>query len=112
MTPTEELRHMLDERKVSWHEMSPSKTKWHSDVLCGVVAASELYGRLVLDTGYKHVTPTQAIAATLGTGTCNNVSEYPRMFFCCSECGCAHKRSRAYVDMPRFCPDCGRKVAK
>ena len=57
-------------------------------------------------------TPDEAIGriATLGRGTCHNASEYPRMFFCCSECGCSHKRNRAYVDMPRFCPACGRKV--
>ena len=48
--------------------------------------------------------------ATLGAGTCRNESEYPQMFFYCSECGCAHKRNRAYVDMPRFCPKCGRRV--
>lgn len=49
-------------------------------------------------------------AATLGPGECHNESKYPQMFFYCSECGCAHKRNRAYVDMPHFCPNCGRKV--
>lgn len=49
-------------------------------------------------------------AAALGRGECHNESKATEFFFYCSECGCAHLRNRAYVDVPRFCPNCGRKV--
>ena len=57
--------------------------------------------------------PEQAIAATLGRGTCHNVHEppkdttfWPSPHFKCSECGATHV-SMEYV---YFCPNCGRKV--
>ena len=63
----------------------------------------------------------QAIAATLGSGTCEDVGE--RCDFACSECG-----ARLYTEMsdgytmilgdeetillkPNYCPNCGRKVS-
>ena len=54
------------------------------------------------------MTPEQAVM--LGTETCKTSSVCPDRFFCCSECGQSHVRNVAYVDMPRFCPNCGRKV--
>lgn len=53
------------------------------------------------------MTPEQAVQ--LGE-TCHNDSAYPDCFFRCSECGQSHIRNAAYVDMPRFCPNCGKKV--
>ncbi len=41
--------------------------------------------------------------------TCHNVGFAP-YFFECSECGKTHLRNAAYVDMPNYCPECGRKV--
>lgn len=115
MTPTEELRHMLDERGVEYTADDGEHAKrtcwpYMGELMAMFVEYDNGTTRFACDTWC--FTPAQAIAATLGTGTCHNASEYPRMFFCCSECGCAHKRSRPYVDMPRFCPDRGRKVAK
>lgn len=108
MTATDELRRMLYERGESWHKWpDEDSTTWqaYSDPH---TATESMDGTLIV-TG---LTPAQAIAATLGPGTCHNESEYPQMFFICSECGCAHKRNRAYVDMPRYCPNCGAKVVE
>jgi len=41
--------------------------------------------------------------------TCHDVGFAP-YFFECSECGKTHLRNAAYVDMPNYCPNCGRKV--
>ncbi len=46
----------------------------------------------------------QAIAATLGRGTCSDVSANPLRFEC-SECG-----GLSLDISPRFCPCCGREV--
>jgi rubrerythrin len=43
------------------------------------------------------------------TETCHDVGLAP-YFFECSECGKTHLRNAAYVDMPNYCPECGRKV--
>ncbi|MBQ9041458.1 MAG: hypothetical protein IJ111_01420 [Eggerthellaceae bacterium] len=53
------------------------------------------------------------IAATLGSGTCQNVAKqpddvafWPIPHFTCSECGKAY----AMTDYAYFCPNCGKKV--
>lgn len=53
-------------------------------------------------------TPDQAIAATLGPGTCHDTWDTDltgRLRFQCSECGAV-----SLEIVPRFCPNCGRKV--
>ena len=109
MTATEELRALLDAKGVEWWPLGNDMTEC---VVDGVRIKYRQVGRgLIVSTCTEGtVTPAQAVEATLGRGTCHNASEYPRAFFCCSECGCAHKRNRAYVDMPRFCPNCGAEV--
>lgn len=59
--------------------------------------------------------PEQAIAATLGSGTCHNVHEppkdttfWPAPHFKCSECGATHI-SMNYVF---YCPNCGRRIVE
>lgn len=54
------------------------------------------------------VTPAQAIDATLGRGTCEDVSGGDPCVFVCSYCG-------AVFDHPddehvRYCPECGMAV--
>jgi hypothetical protein len=109
MTATDELRKLLDERGVEWRDDSSiygtRRTVWKVDGVTFV--AAEVSGRLKV-SGY--LTPDQAIEATLGRRTCRNECEATEVFFYCSECGCAHLRNPAYVDMPRYCPNCGRKV--
>lgn len=69
--------------------------------------------QLIVRSIKSGVTPEEAIAATLGTGTCRNVHEppkdttfWPAPHFKCSECGEVHV-SMQYV---YFCPNCGKKV--
>ena len=49
--------------------------------------------------------PEQAIAATLGRGTCHKVLDFDGAAWICSECG-EHIGPRRW----NFCPNCGRKV--
>lgn len=66
LTATERLRELLDERGVEWRETALGETRWLSTVLNGNVSAKRINDKLVLFTGYKLITPEQAIAATLG----------------------------------------------
>ena len=117
MTATDELRRLLDERGVRWWNDFAALHRsdyTHFEPDAGMtVCAWEKDGGLALEvsTDYR-LTPEQAIAATLGTGTCRDDSEAAPIFFSCSECGCCHLRNVAYVDMPRYCPNCGRKVVR
>lgn len=99
-TATDELRRLLDERGVEWkgqEDIHTDFTFW-----CGVHAC---------ETGPKpslavyNLTPEQAIAATLGAGTCHDAAGSQMAFFACSACGAATERKH-----PRFCFACGRKV--
>lgn len=114
MSATDELRRLLDELGVEWWNASPRKTKWNSPVLGGPVAVSEWNGKMVLDAGYVNVTPEQAIAATLGRGTCHDIGyRMDSTRFKCSQCGwdgwVRHaKDGRDYK--PLWCPLCGAKV--
>lgn len=111
---TDELRRLLDERGVEYETYDPPYPEFStptSDITTRWGNASyREWPNGTISFSARGTAPEQAISATLGPGTCHNESEYPQMFFYCSECGCAHKRNRAYVDMPRFCPNCGRKV--
>ena len=62
--------------------------------------------------GYTADESVERIARLVELGapeTCRDDGFQP-YFFTCSECGKTHLRNVAYVDMPRYCPDCGRKV--
>lgn len=69
------------------------------------------------------MTPEQAVAATLGAGTCQDLGgtgANDEQVFNCSECGCVlslYDRDGANTlcthfiyDYPRYCPCCGREV--
>lgn len=120
MTATDELRKMLDERGVEHMDYKASSwsetTAWDmdkSDPLHEVCAGFEEFSDGATLLRFWNATPAQAIAATLGAGTCKNVAEqpsdntfWPVPHFKCSECGHKHV-SMEYV---YFCPNCGRKV--
>ena len=83
------------------------------------IAACEWKGNMVLDTGYENVTPEQAVAATLGPGTCtpiisDNLAESEGTgdaWANCSECGhLLYVLTDPNSAPPNFCPNCGRKV--
>lgn len=102
MTATDELRRMLDEAGVEWDYgiTGAASTMFNAngveltfiDMRDGVTCSTIL-------------TPAQAIAATVGCGTCHDAAGKQMKFFACSVCGGTIERKH-----PRFCPNCGRKV--
>lgn len=123
MTATEELRALLDERGVEWSAtVGASGTIWtHWDAFNGHrVHAMDNEDGTVEIFGEWDVTPEQAIAATLGVGTCHDVGDPGD--FCCSECGVRMftesndtytmiaADERTIIKHPNFCPNCGARV--
>ena len=113
-TATERLRRLLDEREVDWEAWNDRITvalpdKHYLEITNGTICA------VMVDCN-----PEQAVEATLGRGTCGNVSDFPKYEFVCSECGCRldivdefDNQTIQHADGsfgPRFCPSCGRKV--
>ena len=126
MTGNEILREMLTERGVVWEAFDDFEqtTQWSTHNGAFVYWARERDGKLLVETTAPakcsaSYTPEQAIAATLGRGTCHN--EGDQKDFLCSECG-----ARMFIDtgetytmidslgniieQPSFCPNCGRRV--
>ena len=123
MTATDELRRLLDERGVEWRRTPhySSESQDNETVFEGNgiewYANDHLNGRLGLRAVRYEVTPEQAIAATLGRGTCHAVFEVDAMSederigeFVCSECGETFGDGRD--QLPHYCPNCGRKVVE
>jgi len=117
MTATDELRTMLDERGMEWHEPVQMEgsifTRWNIDGVCWT--ASMVHGRdNALRIGASKVTPEQAIAATLGAGTCHSTTPSDAWCFACSECGKSfprHELSFAHNHGEiNYCPNCGRRI--
>lgn len=129
---TDRLRALLDERGVEWRrtphyssESIDNETVFRGE---GIewIANDHLNGRLGLRALRYEVTPEQAVAATLGPGTCRDVrSEDATIAFECSECGCwvaydEYWETGIYIQgegqqvhiHPRYCPECGRKVVE
>lgn len=115
MSATDELRRLLDERGVDYEgetdEDGWAFTRWHGFDDTGWRALSdELCGLLDL-RGCHLFTPEQAIAATLGGGTCMNMEETDAEWFSCSECNIelrVHEPFSAFSI--HYCPNCGRRV--
>ena len=114
MTATDDLRRLLDERGVEWCDdgYPTTCTVWVSN---GIV-----WHGLWRDDCIEliaHLTPQQAIDATLGRGECRPVfevdatSEDERVGeYVCSECG--ETFNDGHGEFPRYCPNCGRKVVE
>lgn len=107
MSATKELRAMLDERGV---EYRVSATGYSIDIGPYTTAYANR-SDTTLDVSMRNVTPEQAIAATLGRGTCKEV-KIDRYFRGCSECGYRweHMYAVGWQVGPKFCPNCGCKV--
>ena len=125
MTPTEKLRAMLDERGVEWWPMHDVEVGYRQDrdtefLVYGCKHVAHEWGcRLQVDM----LTPEQAIAATLGAGTCKDVCSGVSEFTC-SACGfnCDltswislfdgddGRHRHHHHGTPHYCPNCGRKV--
>lgn len=123
MTATDTLRALLDERGVEWRRTPhySSESMDNETVFCGIgiewLASDHLNGRLGLRALKYEVTPEQAVAATLGRGTCR--MELPDLrgpaytdVYVCSECGgeVMVGTVMGVSDVPKWCPWCGRKV--
>ena len=91
MTATEELRALLDERGVEWTDGGNALlwcTVWHGKDGKQWRMTENMSGMLT-ELKSWHVTPAQAIEATLGRGECRmlRISEACYDDIECSECG-------------------------
>ena len=123
MTATDELRRMLDERGVEWSNVrndgseSNFFTEWQFDGIDGRATATEWSAGNNLSMAIYRwsLTPEQAIAATLGRGTCHmeyrdelsGQELYPTEAYECSACGGITADGK-----PDYCPYCGREVVE
>lgn len=109
MSATDELRRMLDEAGVEWHDdgYATTCTAWSSN---GITWYG-LWRDGSIELLAHHLTTEQAIAATVGCGTCHVMTigefngEGTEYYDVCSNCG------YEFDDDPlNYCPNCGRKV--
>ena len=120
---TEKLRRLLDERRVEWTAEESEidhVTTWNVNGGHAEFYESKTTNPDLLQVSYHYCTPKQAIAATLGPGTCHDDGDPSD--FCCSECGVRMftNTSDTYtmiaadehtiIKHPNYCPNCGRKV--
>ena len=106
---TERLRALLDERGV---EYRVSATGYSIDIGPSMTAYANRTDT-TLDVSLRGLTPEQAVAATLGPGTCHidlvGYTEREDRFQCRS---CDWSMSVKRGTWPRFnyCPNCGKRV--
>ena len=110
------LRELLDERGVEWREsvnVANCVFTIYESPTFGEVAAMDNDGTLYFhELNGIDVTPEQAIAATLGSGTCRNQWQW-NSGFCCSECFYTVPFVDKFVSKAfRYCPNCGCKIRK
>lgn len=123
MTATERLRAMLDERGVKWEDFDGEPTWMGSDGRTYCARYEFTFDGLDNTMTVYHLTSAQAIAATLGAGTCHDVCNSVAEFTC-SACGfnCDltswislfdgddGRHRHHHHGTPNYCPNCGRKV--
>ena len=116
MTATDELRRLLDERGVE-HYDGTETTLWLKDGVGYRASADEgMNGFIQLHLWCT--TPEQAIAATLGRGTCEWILDHSGTLYDkwrCSKCGYLFVESRVDQGIkddfdPNYCPNCGKAV--
>lgn len=115
MTATDELRRLLDECGVEWSEPNTmfrdSQTIWDAGAVTWIAIECRS-PRLRVESSTNHLTPEQAIAATLGSGTCK---WKPADFITegdwwNTECG--ESFTWEPYGVPNYCPNCGAKVVE
>ena len=109
MTATEELRRLLDERGVEWTE-ADNHTLWWGESTHHQASAysSILFGESERVHLSAMVTPKQAIAATLGAGTCKLTLYEDTGITVCSECGAVQPDDWTVY----YCWSCGRRIVE
>lgn len=128
MMPTETLRAMLDERGVehNWTDRlsevpSYQSVSWWFNTADRAEFREYHDGstQLLIHSSKTNLTPEQAIADTLGTGTCkaiisDNLTESEGTgdaWADCSECGhLLYVLTDPNSEPPNFCPNCGRRL--
>lgn len=120
---TERLRALLDERGVEWRRTPhySSESQDNETVFAGDgiewLANDHLNGRLGLCAVRYEVTPEQAVAATLGPGTCeveeswhgeSEMVEY--RCTACDEYMAVEVVKPDGAQRPNYCPNCGARV--
>ena len=105
----ERTRELLNERGVK-HVGDGGMTRWTNESGC-VCRAYTRPGHLTVDVAIMDASPEQAIAATLGPGTCHITREpgSDRLWYC-DRCKSYHEHSSDYAW--EFCPRCGAKAVK
>lgn len=116
-TATDVLRRLLDERGVE-HYDGTERTLWGyeqtgEDTGIYRFAVSEISGGFLQFDMFR-ITPEQAIAATLGTGTCRIKPwkmERDTGFYDCMECSeCGYVTDVSEWAKATYCAGCGRRV--
>jgi hypothetical protein len=108
---------MLDERGVEWGNVrddgseSDYLTEWQFEDNQGKAIATEwaVGSGLSVEIHRYHLTPEQAIAATLGCGTCHLTSA-PQYGEGCQECSSCGAVLDGYLFDGGHCPNCRAKV--
>ena len=115
---TERLRALLDERGVKWEtDRSGFRVMWGKPVdefhdTMQFKAVDNALPNGGLNVHICGFTPEQAIAATLGPGTCKRVFYEPTGVYVCSECGCGLSKKLDKYCYLHYCPNCGAKVVE
>ena len=119
MNATDELRRLLDERGVKHYDHENGEplrvlekaeghaTSWRID---GASCCAVPDGKGTFDVWIDHCTPEQAIAATLGAGTCHVVSAEKLVDSFGFKLSCVHSMVNPFNFQPDYCPWCGAKV--
>lgn len=123
MTATDKLRRMLDERGVKYRTHGTTDRTWFEVGNISWFIIERENGSLTADAVF--LTPEQAIAATLGAGTCEAdetdtikcwvkckdkpSTEHMELIHVmeCSACGGTYEHVSGSYE---FCPRCGRKL--
>jgi hypothetical protein len=117
-TATERLRALLDERGVEWDADDEAMddgslsqvTYWYCN---GIEWSADGRDEYLAFDAVQLLTPEQAIAATLGAGTCELVNAAEDLGDGTSSCmcdKCGYTALDDWWDEFNFCPNCGRRV--
>ena len=122
MSATDELRRLLDERGVKYYDMQ-NRGIWFGISEDGKDHKYEAFEQTdgLIEIDVFDLTPEQAIAATLGSGTCeyaikDNMNETEGMGDVWIECSACHCAFDYYADEwlmnMHYCPNCGARVER
>jgi len=108
---TQVLRRLLDERGVEWGDdgYPTTCTVWASDD----IVWHGLWRDDCIELIAWQVTPEQAVAATLGRGTCHE-TVIDHHWRGCGSCGYIWEFMYGIgkCERPHYCPNCGAKVVE